>query len=131
MFSKGLSSLGQLAGSAAQQAKEKAQQAHLDQTAAVRLLVRLMCPRTSKGGCCRHLLSAKEKAQQAHLDQAAAVRPVWLSFLRPCRLHFVPANGLCCCLLWWRGQCSGATAHSGQAAVMSACSGSSGCVLVC
>ncbi|KAI7846015.1 hypothetical protein COHA_000553 [Chlorella ohadii] len=34
MFSKGLSSLGQLAGSAAQQAKEKAQQAHLDQTAA-------------------------------------------------------------------------------------------------
>lgn len=35
MFSKGLSSLGQLAGSAAHVAKEKAQQAQLDQTAAV------------------------------------------------------------------------------------------------
>lgn len=37
MFSKGLSSLGQLAGSAAHVAKEKAQQAQLDQTAAVSL----------------------------------------------------------------------------------------------
>lgn len=79
MFSKGLSSLGQLAGSAAHVAKEKAQQAHLDQTAAVSVCCTpLLCAVLGYTpiGCCLRCRGAAGNPGAAgnRPGQAAAVR---------------------------------------------------------
>ena len=79
MFTKGLSSLSTLAGSAAATAREKAQQAHLDQTAAVRgslpVLLALALALAWRLQCCFSIFAAAAAAAAAASCMPMPVSP--------------------------------------------------------